>query len=190
MSVCWGGLIDSAERVFKRIEHEAEERSLPAVGRKKGQLLENFVIAYQPGSILELGTLSGFSAIFMAQHLRKGKITCIEISEENAGIARKNIKDAGLEHKIEILVGDAEKVLPELKQKFDLVFLDTEKEDYIKHLKLFEKNLFKGSVIIADNVKKFKHKVKDYLDYVRNSAKYDSEYFEFGFDAVEVSFLR
>lgn len=183
-------LIDSAGKVLKRIEYEAKEGYLPVVGRQKGQLLEKLVLENKPERILELGTLIGFSAILMARHLKKGKITCIELSEENALIAGKNINDAGLSDKIEILVGDAEKILPELKQKFGLVFLDTEKEDYIKHLKLFEKNLSKDSVVVADNVKKFAVKVKGYLDYVRNSGKYSSEYFDFGSDAMEVSFKK
>lgn len=176
-------------QVLKRIEEQAKKIFLPIVGGVKGQFLENMVERKQPTLILEIGTLVGYSTILMARNLKKGKVITIEISEEYAKIAKKNIKDAGLNDKVKILIGNAIKIIPSLKEKFDLVFIDAAKEEYLSYLKLLEKNknISKGSIIIADNAKIFASSMKDYLHYVRNSGSYDSKFYDFKEDGMEVS---
>ncbi len=182
-------MTENPERVLRMIEEKAKRVFLPIVGREKGEILELIVRNDQPKSILEIGTLVGYSAILMGKNLKKGKVTCIEISPKFAQIARKNIREAGFEEIIRVIEGDALEAIPKLKEKFDLVFIDAAKEDYLSYLKLLEKNknLKERSVIVADNVKVFAKEVKDYLEYVRESGNYKSSYHDFGSDGVEVS---
>jgi predicted O-methyltransferase YrrM len=104
-----------------------------------------------------------------------GKLVTIDITPDNAETALSNIRDADLSDKIEVKVGDALEILPRLRDKFDLLFIDATKEEYIQYLKLAEKNLKRGSVVVADNVGIFKADMLDYLVYVRSSGAYKSE---------------
>jgi predicted O-methyltransferase YrrM len=165
--------------VLESIERDAPQKGWPIIGPKRGEILDEVIESHRPSTILEVGTNVGYSAIRMGRHLKKGqKITCVDISEDLAKVARSNFAKAGLSDRIEVIVGDALKVLPTLDSNFDLVFLDAVKEDYLTYLKTIEHLLHKGSVVIADNVKQFSTTVKPYLDYVRGSGRYSSEYRE------------
>jgi len=110
--------------------------------------------------------------------------------------AKGNIKDAELLNRIELITGDALEVIPKLGYKFDLLFLDAAKDQYLQYLKLSEEaNIIKNdAIIIADNVGISKNEMIDYLEHVRNSGKYKSktiettlEYSKDVRDAIEVS---
>lgn len=180
--------MDKGEKILRMIEEKSTRVFLPIVGREKGRLLEQLVAKEQPKNILEIGTLVGYSAILMARHLEKGRITCIEISPKFAKIARDNIKEAGFDN-VTVLEGDALDVIPKLKENFDFVFIDAAKEEYLTYLELLEKNknIGKGTVIVADNVKIFKNAVRGYLAHMRNSNLYKSSYNDFGEDGMEES---
>ena len=161
------------EEVMKSIEIEAPQRGLPIIGPKRGVLLDEVVKEHSPSTILEVGTLVGYSAIRMARHLKPGqRITCVELKDDMAKIARSNIEKAGLSERVEVVVGDAKSVLSTLTGSFDMVFLDAAKDEYITYLKSVEPLLHRGSVVVADNVKSHSTEVTDYLDYVRHSGKY------------------
>lgn len=127
-----------------------------------------------------------------------GKLITIEIDRDLANIAIKNIEKAGLSCKIKVICDDAINVIPTLGgYKFDLVFLDAIKTQYLNYLKLLEgKNLLKEeSIVVADNVILYESEMKDYLEYVRNSGYYRSQItkttLEFNKnveDALEISF--
>ena len=185
-------------KVLKRLERMAEEESLPSIGPVKGKIIADVIQNYRPRRILEIGTLYGYSAILMGSMLpegqNEGKVTTIEIDKESANIARKNIEDAALDKKVEVLCGDALDIIPKLNEKFGMVFLDGTKEEYFKYLKLVENNVEKGAVIVADNVGVFETSMRDYLEYVRNSGRYNSRTLETELefdsntkDAIEVS---
>ena len=124
------------------------------------------------------------------------KVVTIEIDKSNGDIAKGNIKDAELLNRIELITGDALEVIPKLGYKFDLLFLDAAKDQYLQYLKLSEEaNIIKNdAIIIADNVGISKNEMIDYLEHVRNSGKYKSktiettlEYSKDVRDAIEVS---
>ena len=168
--------MDKSKQVLGELEKLAEKNFIPSIGPVKGKIIENIIKEHKTKKILEIGTLFGYSAILMARLLpTNGKVVTIEINPSYANVARKNIIKAGLSNKIEVIVGDALDVIPKLKEKFDLLFIDATKEEYFNYLKLAEKNLRKGSVVIADNVGIFEKYMQDYLNYVRNSGKYKSE---------------
>ena len=188
---------EETSKVLKRLERMAEKKSLPSIGPIKGKIIAHVIEDYKPRKILEIGTLYGYSAILMSSMLPEEngwKVITIEIDKKSANIARKNIEDAGLGNRVEVIVGNALEILPKLNEKFDMVFLDGTKEEYFKYLKLVEKNLKKGAVVVADNVGIFETSMYDYLEYVRNSGVYNSRALETELefnrdvkDAIEIS---
>lgn len=179
--------------VLSEIESIAKKNSLPSIGPIKGEIIIDIIKKYKPKRILEIGTLHGYSAILMANCLlsvnnNAGKdndnanketiVTCLEIDQQLANIAKKNIEKAGLSDRIEVITGDALEIIPTLNKyyRFDLVFIDAVKNQYLRYLKLVEENglLNKKSVVVADNILIYENEMKDYLDYVRNSGKYNS----------------
>jgi predicted O-methyltransferase YrrM len=202
--------------VLSELEEIAKKDFLPSIGPIKGEIIEDIINKYKPKKILEIGTLHGYSAILMANFLLSMNndniyednnddnnnneiiLTCLEIDQQLANIAKKNIEKAGLSDRIEVITGDALKIIPTLKNlyRFDLVFIDAVKNHYLRYLKLVEDNglLNNKSVIIADNVLIYENEMKDYLYYVRNSGRYNSytttttlEFTKNVKDALEVS---
>jgi predicted O-methyltransferase YrrM len=186
--------------LLRDLEQIAKKEHLPSIGPLKGRIISDIVKKYKPASILEIGTLHGYSAILMGNLLPDdgGKLITIEIDRDLANIAIKNIEKAGLSCKIKVICDDAINVIPTLGgYKFDLVFLDAIKTQYLNYLKLLEgKNLLKEeSIVVADNVILYESEMKDYLEYVRNSGYYRSQItkttLEFNKnveDALEISF--
>ena len=165
--------------LLRELEQTAKRENLPSIGPVKGIIISDIIKEYMPTSILEIGTLHGYSAILMGNLLPDdgGKLITIEKDKNLANIARKNIDKAGLSGKIEVICHDAIDVIPTLSgYKFDMVFLDAIKSEYLQYLRLIEqKNLMKeGSVVVADNAILYENEMKDYLEYVRNSGKYMS----------------
>jgi len=177
-----------ANQILKEIEAIAEKEFLPIIGPDRGQVLIKVIRKTRPKRILEIGTFVGYSTIMMAKELdADAYLITIETHAGRAKLARENIEKAEVRPKIDVIIGDAVKVIPNLIGKFDMVFIDAAKEEYFAYLKLVEKKLHKGSVIVADNVGIFADQTKEYLDYMRSSGKYKSKYNSFGEDGVEVS---
>ncbi len=176
------------DAVLREIETLAKEAFLPIIGPKKGKYLVDTIRRFNVKNVLEVGTLIGYSAILMAKTLpQDGRIVTIEINPRSAKLAEENIRKAGLADKVEVHIGNAITVIPSINDKFDMVFLDASKGEYFDYIRLSEEKLKTGGVVFADNVKMFAHEMRDYLDYVRNSGRYQSEYFDVGFDGVEIS---
>ncbi len=180
--------VNSAEEILRLIEKASEKSFLPIIGPFKGKLLEEEVRKAKPRHILEIGTLIGYSAILIGKELdAEAEIVTIEIHRDEAELAGKNVVRANIPPKIKIIVGDALKVIPSLEGQFDFAFIDAEKSEYFKYLKLAEDKLRGGAVVFADNAGIFADQMADYLDYVRNSGKYRSRYVQVGGDGVEIS---
>ena len=166
-------------RVLKKLEQIARQEGLPSIGPIKGKILTDIITKYRPKTILEIGTLHGYSAILMADLLPdNGKLITIEKDGNLVNIAMKNIADAELSHKIEVIHADGLEEIPKLrKHKFDLMFLDAVKADYLKYLNLAERNdlLDDKVVVVADNVLLYKNEMEDYLQYVRDGKRYQSQ---------------
>jgi len=186
---------DPADIVLKEIEAIGERSFIPSIGPVKGKILAEIVKKTKPKRILEVGALYGYSAILMAKNSSPGvEIVSVEKNPEHVRIAKKNIKRANMEEKITMVEGDGRTELQKLSGSFDLVFLDAEKTQYLAYLKAVERNLHKGSVVVADNVGIFKSQMEDYLEYVRNKGLYKSrtvetllEFSDDTKDAIEIS---
>lgn len=162
--------------VLKKLERMSEKQFIPLIGPVKGEVISNVLKAHKPVKILEIGTLFGYSSILMASELGEdGRITTIEIREDCAKKALSNIEEAGLSHKIKVVIGNALDIIPGLSDTFDLLFIDAAKEEYFDYLISAEKKLKKGSLVVADNVVIFKSEMLNYLDYIRHSGNYESK---------------
>ena len=144
--------------VLKRVRESIKENEMPeiSVSANQGQFLYMMAKLCNAKQILEIGALGGYSTIWLARALDgNGKLTSIELELKHAEVAKENIARAGLSDKVEILVGDALKILPELvkdKMLTDLIFIDAEKTQYVSYFNYAVKLAKKGTVIIADNV--------------------------------------
>jgi predicted O-methyltransferase YrrM len=178
----------SADQILLTIEKLSEKHFLPIVGPNKGKILAEEVRKAKPRHVLEVGTLIGYSTMLIAKELdEKAEIVTIEIHQDEAELATKNIQRANLPPKIKIITGDAKTIIPTLKGLFDFAFIDAEKDEYFQYLKLAEPKLRKGAVVVADNAGIFADQMKDYLAYMRNSGKYGSRYVQVGGDGLEIS---
>ncbi len=200
--------------VLSEIEEIAKKNYLPSIGPIKGKIIGDIIKKHKPKRILEIGTLHGYSAILMANFLlsvndddddgndntvKEIIVTCLEIDKNLVNIAKKNIEKAGLSDRIEVITGDALEIIPKLNNhyRFDMVFIDAVKNQYLKYLKLVEESDLMNkevAVVIADNVLIYENEMKDYLEYVRNSGLYNSyttettlEFTKNVKDALEVS---
>ncbi len=136
------------------LEEEARREAIPIIGPVVGEFL--FILARVSASkrILELGTATGYSAIFLASACENvnGRVVTLEQDAAMAERALTNFKTAGLHKRIELRVCDALQELATLETAFDLIFMDIEKEDYQRALPYFQNLLRKGGLLVVDNV--------------------------------------
>jgi caffeoyl-CoA O-methyltransferase len=100
-------------------------------GHLQGRVLSMLSHMIKPHRILEIGTYTGYSALCLAEGLpENGKLITIDINEELHDMVMRYVKEAGYENKIEVLSGDATKIIPLLEEQIDLVFIDADKENY------------------------------------------------------------
>ena len=150
------GYIDSLYKgntdFLDRLEKEALSRHIPII-RKDTQALIRFILAVKkPGQILEIGTAVGFSAILMAEYSGDDcRITTIENYKKRVPLAKKNIEESGFSHRIKLMEGDADLILPSLQESFDMIFIDAAKAQYPFYLKEAERLLNPTGLIAADN---------------------------------------
>lgn len=122
-------------------------------GHLQGKFLEIISKIIFPEYILEIGTYTGYSAICLAKGLKEnGKLITIDYNDELLTIQKKFIQKSALENKIDLLTGDALEIIPKLTIKFDLVFIDADKQLYIEFYKLIIDKVKPGGVILVDNV--------------------------------------
>lgn len=127
------------------------------VSMTQGRMLELLARANRAENILEIGTLGGYSAIWLARGLGEGgKLVTLELESEYAIVARQNIENAGQGNKVDILVGEAiatlEGLLEQDQTPFDLVFVDADKQNYAAYLDYGIKLSRPGALLIFDNV--------------------------------------
>jgi predicted O-methyltransferase YrrM len=169
-------MASKVDEVLKALERSAWRSYLPIIGSEKGKVLVDVILSIKPKRILEIGTLVGYSTLIMARELEsEAEIITIEFDEGEAELARENIRKAGVQPNIQVLVGDALDIIPKLDGYFDMVFIDADKSEYFDYLQLIIGNLHKGSVVVADNTNISTFSMRKYVDYVRNSGKYESK---------------
>ena len=140
--------------LLKTMEEEARQGDIPIVGPVVGELL--YILARSTGAarILELGTATGYSAIYLAQACSEtgGRLTALEWEASLARRAKENLEEAGLSKWVEIRCVNAIEEMARAQDPVDVVFMDIEKEDYLAMLPHCTRIVRPGGLLVADNV--------------------------------------
>lgn len=146
-------LRSSPDPLIKEMEDYAKANNVPILDWKAAEFLEQLVLMLRPKRVLEIGTAIAYSSIRIARKLKKKAVLdTIEKSLDNISIASKFIQKAKLESKINLIEGNALDILPSLTKKYDLIFLDADKQDYEKLFYYSLVLLKKHGVIFIDNL--------------------------------------
>lgn len=187
---------------LEKIKKKALEDKVPIIMDDTLEVIAKILDEIKPKKILEIGTAVGYSAICFSEYLQEnGKIDTIERDTERVKEARKNIKKAEVEEKINIYEGDAVEILPTLNDEYDVVFIDAAKGKYPFFLNQALRMIKPGGVIFADNIlyKGYvmsdynKHKqrtavrnLREYIAEITNNEKLETEILEVG-DGLAIS---
>lgn len=199
-------IIPESSKYLQVMEHYAEENHVPIIHPEVAQLLRVLIRIKRPRKILEIGTAIGYSAIVMGEVMGKdGKITTIEKREDMIRLAEKNFVGCGMSERIHIIHGDAHEVLSQIKDSFDLIFLDAAKSKYMDFLPYCVDNLSQGGIIISDNVlykgmianddlvvrrqRTIVRRMREYLDYICNNPIFESSVIPIG-DGVALTYKK
>jgi predicted O-methyltransferase YrrM len=154
----FGDLLTPADEKLDAALLANEQAGLPAIDitRLQGKFLEFLVCISGARRVLEIGTLGGYSTIWLARALPEGgRIVSLELDPHHAEVARANLRNVGVLDRVELIVGPALDTLPLLEKTaapFDLIFIDADKQSYPQYLHWALKLSRPGTVIVADNV--------------------------------------
>ena len=142
--------------ILYELRRETELKCLNPImlsGKIQGNFLAIISKLIKPINVLEIGTYTGYSTLCIAKGLNPaGMIHTIDKNEELLQIQNKYFEKSGLRNQIKQYTGDALAIIPKLKFDFDMVFLDADKENYVKYLELISPKLKPGGVLLSDNV--------------------------------------
>ncbi len=186
---------------FKQIEKFAKEKNIPIMQKPGIEFLTKYINENNVKNILEIGSAIGYSAIKMALVNDKVKVTTIEKDDERYLMAIKNIKDFNLDKRITLVHADALDI--NLDGKYDLIFIDAAKGQYIRFFDKYSKNLAKNGVIISDNMefhglveqeeripsknlRQLVNHIRDYIDFLKNNTEFNTTFYKIG-DGISVS---
>ncbi len=189
---------------IEEIEEYARVNNVPIMLKDGIEFLTNYIKENNIKHILEIGSAIGYSAIKMALVDDDIKVTTIERDKVRYDIALKNIDDFNLNNRINIILGDALEI--DIDEKFDLIFIDAAKSQYIKFFEKFDKNLISGGKIVTDNLsfhglveddsktnnrntKQLVRKIRNYIDYLKKNENYETKFYELG-DGVAISIKK
>jgi len=141
------------DKLIIEMEDYAEKHNIPILDWHSAEFIEKLIITAKPDRVLEIGTAIAYTTIRIAGCLeKKSRIHSIEKSTDNIKLALNNIDKSGLGEKIKLIQGDALIVMPQMKKKYDFIFLDADKQDYKKLFDLSMLLLKKGGIIVVDNL--------------------------------------
>lgn len=187
--------------MIEKIEKYAHEHNVPIMEKEGIDFLTNYIKEHHIKSILEIGSAIGYSAIKCALVDDDIKVTTIERDIERYNMAVSNISDFNLNDRIHIINDDAFNI--SLNEKYDLIFIDAAKAQYIRFFEKFKYNLNDNGVIISDNlnfhglvngnddnlsrnVKGLVRKLRLYIDFLDNNEEFETIFYNIG-DGVAVS---
>lgn len=183
------------------LEEYAKEHNIPIMMKDGIEFLCKYIKENNVKNILEIGSAIGYSAIKMSLINKNIKVTTIERDKERYDVAVTNIKKFGLENQINIILDDAFNV--DLTDKYDLIFIDAAKSQYIKFFEKFKINLTEDGVILSDNldfhglvksneeiesrnVRGIVRKLKNYIDFLENNQEFQTTFYSIG-DGISIS---
>jgi caffeoyl-CoA O-methyltransferase len=153
------GLVGEEDEALKAADRSVKEFNIPpiSVSANQGKFLQILAKTCNARKILEIGTLVGYSTIWMARALPKnGKLISLEFEPLHARVAKENIARAGLSEMVEVRIGKALDLLPQIAENkegpFDMIFIDADKPPYTEYFQWALKLSRPGTLIVADNV--------------------------------------
>jgi len=153
------GLLVTEDNALLATKQSLEDAGMPqiSVSPNQGKFLHILALLCNAKKILEVGTLAGYSTIWMARALPKdGKLITIELDPKHAAVAKKNIELAGLTDRIEVRIGKAIDILAKMDAEkegpFDMIFIDADKPPYTEYFQYALSMSRPGTLIVADNV--------------------------------------
>ena len=180
------------DETTENILHELEKTRTDFwnLDRQSANFLNTLIKVNNSKRVLEIGTSNGYSGVWILKALKetKGKLTTIEFWEKRQSVARKNFQTCCPDVEVEPKIGSAivilEDILDEIKQgkreKFDFVFIDANKKEYISYFKLIDEMLEDNAIILADNILSHYEKVEDYVNLLFDRKDYQSQILELG----------
>lgn len=188
------------------MEIYALENNVPIIEKKSIAFIMKFIKANNIKSILEIGSAIGYSAILMASSCEDAQVTTIERDEIRYMECLKNVKKCGMDKKINVVYQDALEVNLSNDLKFDLIFIDAAKGQYIKFFEKFKCFLNPNGVIITDNInfhgyvgkskdldksnlKSLVEKIEGYIDFLKNNPEFDTKFYDIG-DGLSISYYK
>ena len=191
--------------ILYSIKQKALNEHIPIVMDDTLDVIINYIKADNPKRLLEIGTAVGYSSICFAQYMSKDSIIdTIEQDEEKANQALENVKKMNLEDKINIIQGNAVEILPNLQEKYDMIFIDAAKGKYPIFLQEAIRLSKNNAIILADNVlykgyvlgdyNKHKQKtavthLREYLKLINDNQNLESQILEVG-DGLAISRVK
>lgn len=180
------------DETTENILHELEKTRTDFwnLDRQSANFLNTLIKINNSKKVLEIGTSNGYSGIWILKALKEtsGKLTTIEFWEKRQSVARKNFETCCPDVEVEPKIGSAivilEDMLDEIKQgkreKFDFVFIDANKKEYISYFKLIDEMLENNAIILADNILSHYEKVEDYVNLLFDRKDYQSQILDLG----------
>ncbi|MCR5223719.1 MAG: O-methyltransferase [Bacilli bacterium] len=188
---------------IKDMERYAEANNVPIIEKDSIEFINKYIKLNDVKKVLEIGTAIGYSAIMMAKEKEDLEIVTIEKDDKRYREAIKNIKTCELDDQIEVVFNDALEVNLS-GYKFDLIFIDAAKGQYIKYFDKFKYYLSDKGVIVTDNLKfhglvehkemiesknvaGLVNKLEQYIEYLKSNDDYTTKFFDVG-DGLSVSY--
>lgn len=189
--------IQPRNEIFMEMEQFAQNNHVPIMQLDAIEVLLQMLRLQNPKSILEIGSAIGYSALRMADTLPDAKIVTIERDEERAELAKQFISKAGKEEQITLLFGDALEVEIDENEKFEALFIDAAKGQYLKFFEKYSPLVPSGGVIYIDNMymhglsdlelkdvprrkRTMVRNLKNFTDWIMNHPDYTSTFFPVG----------
>lgn len=166
---------------LEKIKEKALDEHIPIIMDDTLAVIDKVLKEIKPKKILEIGTAVGYSAMRFSEYLQEGgRIDTIERDEERIAQAKENIVKVGVQEKINIIEGDAVEILPNLNEKYDMIFIDAAKGKYPFFLQESLRMLNENGIIFADNILYKGYVMSDYNKHkqrtaVRNLREYIAE---------------
>lgn len=164
------------------LELEKTQKEFWNIPRKTGVLINTFIKMMNIQSALEIGTSNGYSGLWIAKALKQtgGKLTTIEFYDKRQSVAISNFEKCGVLDIVRPLQGSACEVIEGLddNEKFDFVFIDANKREYVKYFELVKPHLTEKALIVADNITSHAEKVQTFIDAVDADDEFQYEIVE------------
>lgn len=163
-------------------ELEKTQKEFWNIPRKTGVLLNTFIKMMNAKSVLEIGTSNGYSGIWLAKALKEtgGRLITIEFYDKRQSVAIENFKKCGVNDIIRPLQGSAIEIIKgfDESEKFDFVFIDANKREYVEYFNLIKPHLTQKAMIVADNIISHAEKVQTFVDAIDADDEFQYEIVE------------